>query len=150
MQKGQSGVPDGGVCGPVLRGTSSVLGTSLSLQLTTFDPNGDLLRFAATGLPVGLTLEASTGLNTGSPSAAGSYSVVLAVSDGVNSRRVSPVWTPSVDPQCGPRVWTVTQPQHSANGVLPHHGQVSVCFNRHADREACQWQPSAMGGERGR
>lgn len=85
---------------------STLRGTSVSLQLAATDPNGDLLRFAATGLPAGLSLNAITGSITGSPTTEGNYNVVLAVSDGVNSSSVS-------------LVWSVAQSQPLALGALP-------------------------------
>jgi hypothetical protein len=51
-------------------------GAAFSLQLSAGDPDsGDNLTYSATGLPAGLSLDSATGLISGSPTAAGSYSV---------------------------------------------------------------------------
>ena len=50
------------------------------------------MTYAATGLPPGLSLMASTGYINGSGSAAGSYSVTVSASDGVLSSSQSFTW----------------------------------------------------------
>ena len=72
---------------------STVIGNAVNLPLTASDPNGDVLTYSASGLPAGLSIDTSSGLITGSPSALGSYSVVLAVSDGINSASRSITWS---------------------------------------------------------
>ena len=72
---------------------SSVQGSTVSLQLVASDPNGDTLGYSAVGLPPGITINASTGLISGQPTAAGSYSVVVAASDGVNTTTANFTWT---------------------------------------------------------
>ncbi len=57
-------------------------GEQASLQLQASDPNGDTLSYSAVGLPVGLTLTASSGLISGTPTAEGSALVTVTVSDG--------------------------------------------------------------------
>ena len=71
---------------------STQTGVATSLQLQASDPNGDGLRYSATGLPTGLTLSRSTGLISGAPSTVGSFDVVATVSDGVNSASANFVW----------------------------------------------------------
>src|SRR4029450_6045080 len=51
------------------------------LNLSVTDPDGSGLHFTHTGLPVGLSLNATTGQITGTPSTAGSYSVTIFVND---------------------------------------------------------------------
>jgi hypothetical protein len=48
------------------------------------DLDGDLLTFTATGLPSGLTLDANTGLISGSTSVAGSHNITITVDDSVH------------------------------------------------------------------
>jgi len=68
-------------------------GATVNLPMVASDPNGDVLGYAATGLPPGLTLNASSGLISGTPLAAGTYNVVVAASDGVNVASASFTWT---------------------------------------------------------
>lgn len=72
---------------------SATLGLATSLQLAGSDPNGDTLRYSATGLPPGLTLDTASGLISGAPTSAGTFNVVVAASDGVNSASANFTWT---------------------------------------------------------
>jgi YVTN family beta-propeller protein len=72
---------------------SDLVGASVSLQLSATDPNGDTLGYAASGLPSGLAINGITGLISGTVTASGIYSVVVAASDGVNTDIKSFVWT---------------------------------------------------------
>jgi hypothetical protein len=88
---------DGGSTPPPAAGTNSpptisgqpvtaiVAGETYSFQVSANDANGDPLTFSATNLPAWLSLNASTGRLTGTPTAAdvGSYSgITISVSDG--------------------------------------------------------------------
>lgn len=73
---------------------NGVAGLVGSLSLSGADPDGDALSYAATGLPAGMGLNASSGLIAGTPTSAGSFNVTAQVSDGrggVASRAF--VWT---------------------------------------------------------
>ena len=72
---------------------STTAGDAAALQLAASDPNGDELGYGASGLPPGLTLNATTGAISGTPSASGNYNVVVAASDGLNSATQAFVWT---------------------------------------------------------
>ena len=72
---------------------TNTVGNTVSLQLAGSDPNGDTLSYSASSLPPGLSLDPATGLISGSPSTAGTYDVVVGVSDGVNSTTRNFVWT---------------------------------------------------------
>jgi YVTN family beta-propeller protein len=58
------------------------VGTAVTLQLSASDPDGDTLAYSSVNLPAGLTLDASTGLISGTASHSGSYGVDVAVNDG--------------------------------------------------------------------
>ena len=72
---------------------SGQVGTAVSLQLSATDPNGDAISYGATGLPPGVFVNAQTGAITGTPSAAGTFNVVVSATDGVNTDTRSFTWT---------------------------------------------------------
>lgn len=72
---------------------NTIASAAASLQLVATDPNGDTLRYSASGLPSGLSIDAATGLVSGAPATPGTYSVVFAASDGVNSASATVTWT---------------------------------------------------------
>jgi hypothetical protein len=61
----------------------------ISIQISATDPEGQALTYTATGLPPGLSINPSTGLISGTPTAQGSYTVRVTVSDGSVSSVVS-------------------------------------------------------------
>ena len=71
-----------------------VVGTSVSLAVSAFDPDSDPLTFTISGLPNGLGINASTGLITGTPTLEGVFNVTVNVSDGNGgSDSASFTWT---------------------------------------------------------
>ena len=70
----------------------STLGVPTRLQLAATDPEGQAITYSQTGLPPGLTLQASTGFISGSGTTAGSYGVQITASDGVLTSSQSFIW----------------------------------------------------------
>jgi len=65
---------------------SGTVGTATSLQIQATDSaSGQTLSYAATGLPAGLTINASTGLISGTPTASGNNTVTITVTDTTGS-----------------------------------------------------------------
>ncbi|MGK4584118.1 putative Ig domain-containing protein [Kitasatospora sp. HPMI-4] len=61
-------------------------GGSVSLQLSAHDSaSGQTLRYSASGLPTGLSVNSTTGLITGTASAAGTYNVTVTATDSTNA-----------------------------------------------------------------
>lgn len=85
---------------------STDVGGTVSLAIAASDPNGDSLRFAASGLPAGLSIDPATGIISGVASAVGSFNVVVTVSDGVNNASTNFVWT--INPINGVVIGTVS------------------------------------------
>ena len=61
---------------------TGTVGTAASLQIKATDSaSGQTLTYSATGLPTGLSISSTTGLITGTPTTAGSYSVTVTAKD---------------------------------------------------------------------
>ncbi|WP_428628510.1 Ig-like domain-containing protein [Sphingopyxis sp.] len=103
-------VNDGPIATPPLNGQVSVDGaaTSVTTANNFVDPDGDALTYSATGLPPGLTINATTGVISGtidrsaSQANGGTYNVVVTATD------------PSGASATSPFAWTVTNPAPTA------------------------------------
>ncbi len=94
---------------------SGVPGASVSLQLQATDADGDAIRYGATGLPVGLSVNPTSGAISGTlPNALGNYVVTVSATDGLMT--VVRTFT-----------WAITELSAVTNDV-----QV-VIFNRNGD-----------------
>lgn len=71
----------------------STAATPLTLQMSALDLRGQTLRYAATGLPAGLAINAATGLVSGTPAARGRTDTTVTLSDSSSSTTVSFEWT---------------------------------------------------------
>jgi endo-1,4-beta-xylanase len=67
-------------------GQSGTVGTAASVQLRATDSaTGQTLTYSATGLPAGLSVNATTGLISGTPTTAGTSNVTVTVRDGTGA-----------------------------------------------------------------
>jgi CshA-type fibril repeat protein len=104
-------VNDGPIATPPLNGQVSVDGAPASVTTANnfVDPDGDALTYTATGLPPGLTINAVTGVISGtidrsaSQTGGGTYNVVVTATDTSGASAISPF------------TWTVTNPAPTAN-----------------------------------
>jgi hypothetical protein len=69
------------------------VGQPVLFNLPGSDPDGQSVTYSATGLPSGLTLAASTGRISGTPTTEGTYSVAAAVTDGLLTANATFSWT---------------------------------------------------------
>ncbi|WP_040733886.1 putative Ig domain-containing protein, partial [Thiocapsa marina] len=74
---------------------TSKAGATVSVQIEAFDPDADPLTYSAAGLPPGLNIEPTTGLINGTirTDAIGDYSVLVVVSDGIDTADAGFVWS---------------------------------------------------------
>jgi cellulose 1,4-beta-cellobiosidase len=87
---------------------TSTVNTAVSLKITATDTAGGTLAYSATGLPAGLSINASTGLISGTPTATGTSSVTVTAKDSTGpSGSASFSWTVS---PVGANTVTVTNP----------------------------------------
>ena len=72
---------------------SSVAGLPTTLQLVGSGPTGATLTYTASGLPTGLSIGASSGLISGTPTIVGTSNVTVSVSNGALSASRTFTWT---------------------------------------------------------
>ncbi|MFD9793454.1 M4 family metallopeptidase [Streptomyces sp. NPDC059070] len=123
---------------------NGAVGTAVSLQIQASDPAGKTLTYSASGLPAGLSINATTGLITGTPTAAGTSSVTVTAKNTDNATgTTSFTWTVTGS---GPPQGCGNLPAWSASTSYVPGDQVS--YNNH--KWSSQWystgaEPGAPG-----
>ena len=100
---------------------SSAVNTNVSLALSASDPDGQALRFTATGLPLGLSLDPASGRISGSPRSVGLYRITVTVTDG--SLTASGIFSWSIVDASTPSAHTTNQ---APSLVQPFNQKTSV------------------------
>ena len=76
---------------------SATVGEAVSLAIAGSDPDGDTLTWSMAGNPPGVTIDASSGLITGTPGTTGVFATTVSVSDGDLGDSVTFDWTINED-----------------------------------------------------
>jgi subtilase family serine protease len=115
---------------------TGTVGTAASLQISGTDSGGAALTYSATGLPTGLSISTS-GLISGTPSTAGTFSVTVTAKDSTNASGTATfTWTISaaggtscsgqklLNPgfESGATDWTATSGVINTDGTYAHTG----------------------------
>ena len=118
---------------------TSTVGTAASLQVQASDSaSGQALTYSATGLPAGLSVSSTSGLISGTPTTAGTYTVTVTATDGTGAHgSASFGWTvngsgtptgcsgQSNQPSFGPNVY-IFNPSESATTI---NNTLNTVFN---------------------
>ena len=67
-------------------------GDTVNLQIVATDADGDSLTYSASQLPTGVTINTASGLISGIPTAGGSYSSIVSVTDGKDPVNINFTW----------------------------------------------------------
>ncbi len=105
---------------------------SVRLQLSATNPKNFGLTYAATGLPPGLTLNAATGLISGDPTVAGTFTVTVTVrhSAGQYDSQVF-TWTVTLPPLRSPHAPVLTHPGDQTNPVTDRYGYADTVLSQY-------------------
>ncbi|MFK7803249.1 MAG: putative Ig domain-containing protein [Anaerolineae bacterium] len=91
------------------------LGDVVNLTIVATDPDGDSVTFDASGLPVGLEIDESSGDISGSPTVAGNYVVTITVEDGLGGSATLDFNWNIIDPSSPNQNPIVTNPGNQIN-----------------------------------
>ncbi|MFF6996433.1 M4 family metallopeptidase [Streptomyces sp. NPDC008313] len=93
---GHISVPSDGVTVTNPGSQASTVNSPVSLQISASSSNSGALSYSATGLPTGLSINSSTGVISGTPTAAGTYSTTVTVTDSAGKKGTASFsWTVS-------------------------------------------------------
>lgn len=94
---------------------TSIVGQSVSLTLEATDLDGDSLTYEAENLPLGLTLNANTGVISGTPTEVNAYAVIITADDGNGGTDTAVfAWAIIAQPNSIP---TITDPGDQTNFI---------------------------------
>ncbi len=121
-------------------------GTPVNLQIHASDTDGGTLRYSASGLPAGLSIDASSGLVSGTPTSGGGSTVTVTATDATGpSGHTSFSWTIAAADFTWSGAAPVGQPNWSdatnwAGGLAPN-GKVGTLTFPELDTPACEAFP---------